>query len=60
MVVHVLAITLLSNLGKCFPYFCYNKEATWKERLALCVALFPRGEVGAGILILSIVFNATI
>jgi Kef-type K+ transport system membrane component KefB len=51
---HVLAITVLSNLGKMFPLFCYRKEASWKERLALAIGMWPRGEVGAGVLILAL------
>ncbi len=51
---HVLMVTILSNLGKLFPLFCYSAEAHWKERLALAVGMFPRGEVGAGVLIISI------
>jgi hypothetical protein len=55
--VHVLAVTVISNLGKMFPLFCYRKEATWKERLAVSVALWPRGEVGAGVLIVSLSYG---
>ncbi len=51
---HVLALTLLSNLGKIYPLFCYKKEASFNERLALSIAMWPRGEVGAGILFISI------
>lgn len=36
-----------------FPFFCYRKEATIRERLALSIAIFPRGEVGAGVLVVS-------
>ncbi|MFZ0565371.1 MAG: cation:proton antiporter [Chlamydiales bacterium] len=54
LVAHVLVITFLSNLGKCFPIFCYKKEASLSERIAVCFAMFPRGEVGAGILVLAI------
>jgi Kef-type K+ transport system membrane component KefB len=50
---HVVLITLLSNLGKMFPIFCYRKEAKLKE-LALSIAMFPRGEVGASVLVMSI------
>jgi len=57
MSVHVLMITLLSNLGKMSPFFCYTKEATIRERLALSVAMFPRGEVGAGILVVSLSYG---
>jgi len=51
---HVLAITTLANLGKMFPLFVYRKEAHWKERLAICIGMWPRGEVGAGVLIISL------
>lgn len=54
---HVLIVTLLSNIGKMFPCFCYRNEATLKERLAVSVAMFPRGEVGAGILALSLSYG---
>ncbi len=51
---HVLALTILSNLGKCFPLFCYRTAVPLKERLALSVAMFPRGEVGAAVLIIGL------
>lgn len=51
---HVLAVTLLSNLGKMFPVLCYRREASVRERLALAIGLFPRGEVGAGVLVVSL------
>ncbi|WP_224241640.1 cation:proton antiporter [Hyalangium gracile] len=51
---HVLVVTLLINLGKMFPAFCYRREASRRERLALAIALFPRGEVGAGVLVISL------
>ena len=54
MGLHVLAITALANLGKMFPLFVYRKEAHWRERLAICIGMWPRGEVGAGVLIISI------
>lgn len=54
---HVLALTVLCNLGKMFPLFCYRSEATWRERLALCIGMWPRGEVGAGVLILSVSYG---
>ncbi|NIA28470.1 MAG: hypothetical protein GWP06_00990 [Actinobacteria bacterium] len=56
-ITHVLIVTLVANLGKIFPAFCYGKEAHWKERLALAVGMFPRGEVGAGVLIISISYG---
>lgn len=54
---HVLIITLISNLGKMFPAFCYRKVAHWKERLALSIGMWPRGEVGAGVLVISISYG---
>ncbi|MCB9490425.1 MAG: sodium:proton antiporter, partial [Deltaproteobacteria bacterium] len=54
MVGHVAALTVLSNLGKMLPAFVYRDEAHWRERLALAIGMWPRGEVGAGILIVSL------
>lgn len=54
---HVLAITILSNIGKLFPAFCYRKEASFRERLAVAVGMFPRGEVGAGVLVVSLSYG---
>jgi Kef-type K+ transport system membrane component KefB len=54
IIMHVLIITLLANIGKMFPLFVYRKEAHWKERLAICIGMWPRGEVGAGVLIISL------
>src|SRR6266404_3273295 len=54
VIVHVILITLLSNIGKCVPLAAYTTEATARERLALCVGMFPRGEVGIGVLLVSL------
>jgi hypothetical protein len=51
---HVLAVTVLSNLGKLFPAACYRKEASLRERIALAIGMWPRGEVGAGVLFVSL------
>jgi Kef-type K+ transport system membrane component KefB len=51
---HVLAITLISNLGKMIPAVCYRREASRRERLALAIGMFPRGEVGAGVLVIAL------
>lgn len=53
----VVFVTLLSNIGKMCSFFCYTKEATWQERLAVSVAMFPRGEVGAGVLVVSLSYG---
>lgn len=57
VVFHVLAVTILSNIGKMFAAFCYRKEASLKERLAVSISMFPRGEVGAGVLAISLSYG---
>ncbi|MEJ2247672.1 MAG: sodium:proton antiporter, partial [Acidobacteriota bacterium] len=57
IVLHVLLITVLSNIGKMYPFFCYRKEAHWRQRLSLAIGMWPRGEVGAGILVLSLSYG---
>ncbi len=54
---HVLIITVLSNIGKMFPALCYRREATFRERIALSIGMFPRGEVGAGVLVISLSYG---
>ncbi len=54
ILLHVLAVTALANLGKMFPVFVYRREATLRERLAVAIGMWPRGEVGAGVLVLSL------
>lgn len=56
---HVVIITVISNIGKMFPVFCYKNEATLRERFAVSIGMFPRGEVGAGVLVLSMSFVAS-
>jgi hypothetical protein len=55
--IHVLIVTFISNLGKMFPAMCYRKEAHWRERLALAIGMWPRGEVGAGVLVISMSYG---
>jgi Kef-type K+ transport system membrane component KefB len=54
---HVLAVTVLSNIGKMYPALTYRGEADWRQRMAVAVAMWPRGEVGAGVLVLSISYG---
>jgi Kef-type K+ transport system membrane component KefB len=54
VMVHVILITIASNIGKCFPLTAYRSEASVRERLALSVGMFPRGEVGIGVLLVSL------
>jgi Kef-type K+ transport system membrane component KefB len=51
---HVGLITIVSNIGKCLPMAAYKSEATLRQRLALSVGMFPRGEVGIGVLLVSL------
>ena len=57
LALHVLAVTILSNLGKMYPFFCYRNEANWRQRLAVAIGMWPRGEVGAGVLVLSLSYG---
>lgn len=54
---HTLILTVLSNLGKMFPALCYRHEAHWRHRLAVAIGMWPRGEVGAGVLVLSLSYG---
>ncbi|CAK0864622.1 unnamed protein product [Prorocentrum cordatum] len=50
IVIHVIACSFLMILGKMFPAACYKSEVNLKTRVALAVAMMPRGEVSAGII----------
>jgi Kef-type K+ transport system membrane component KefB len=51
---HVVLITIVSNIGKCVPMMAYGDEAHLRQRLALSIGMFPRGEVGIGVLLVSL------
>jgi len=51
---HVILITIVSNIGKCVPMMAYRDETTLRNRLALSIGMFPRGEVGIGVLLVSL------
>lgn len=53
---HVLIVSLLSNIGKLFPVFFY-RDRKFSERLALSIGMFTRGEVGAGIIFIALGYN---
>lgn len=53
---HVVIVSLLSNLGKLFPLFFY-RDRRKRERLALSIGMFTRGEVGAGIIFIALGYN---
>lgn len=40
-----------------YPFFCYRREAHWRERLSVAIGMWPRGEVGAGVLVLSLSYG---
>lgn len=50
---HVAIVTALSNIGKMVPMFFY-RDKSLTERLALSIGMFTRGEVGAGIIFVSL------
>lgn len=54
--VHVVMVSLLSNVGKLAPMFFY-KDRSIKERLALSVGMFTRGEVGAGVIFIALGYH---
>ena len=39
------------------PAFCYRREASFRERLALAIGMWPRGEVGAGVLVIALSYG---
>ena len=53
---HVLAVTVLSNVGKLVPMLFYRNHSV-KERLALSIGMFTRGEVGAGVIFIALGYN---
>ena len=53
---HVVAVSLLSNIGKLTPMFFY-RDRSLKERLALSVGMFTRGEVGAGVIFIALGYH---
>lgn len=53
---HVLIVSLLSNIGKLFPVFFY-RDRKFSERLALSIGMFTRGEVGAGGIFIALGYN---
>lgn len=56
LLLHVLAVSLLSNLGKLMPLFFY-RDRRLSERLALSIGMFTRGEVGAGVIFIALGYN---
>ena len=57
LVLHVIAVSLLMIVGKMFPLCVYRDEANLKTRLALSLGMCPRGEVGAGVIVISLTFG---
>jgi len=53
---HVLVVTLLSNIGKLAP-MCFYRDRSLTERFALSVGMFTRGEVGAGVIFIALGYN---
>merc|ERR1719506_3631006 len=57
LIFHVIAVSILMVLGKLFPTFCYRDEANMRTRFALSLGMCPRGEVGAGVIVISLGFG---
>ncbi len=53
---HVVIVSILSNLGKLVPLFFY-RDRKLSERLAVSIGMFTRGEVGAGVIFIAIGYN---
>ena len=53
---HVVIVSLLSNIGKLTPMLFY-RDRSFKERLALSVGMFTRGEVGAGVIFIALGYH---
>lgn len=53
---HVFAVSLLSNVGKLVPMLFYRKHSL-RERLALSIGMFTRGEVGAGVIFIALGYH---
>ena len=56
IVLHVVMVSLLSNIGKLTPMLFY-RDRSLKERLALSVGMFTRGEVGAGVIFIALGYH---
>jgi hypothetical protein len=59
MLLHVVALTVIINIGKMATIFFFGNEADFWARLALSIGMFPRGEVGAGVLVGSAIYGIT-
>lgn len=56
LLLHVVAVSALSNIGKLVPLFFY-RDRLLNERLALSIGMFTRGEVGAGVIFIALGYN---
>lgn len=53
---HVVIVSILSNIGKMVPLFFY-RDRKLSERLAISIGMFTRGEVGAGVIFIALGYN---
>ena len=53
---HVVAVSILSSIGKLVPMLFYRNHSI-KERLALSIGMFTRGEVGAGVIFIALGYS---
>ena len=59
LILHVVAVSALSNIGKLVPVFFY-RDRKLSERLALSIGMFTRGEVGAGVIFIALGYSLEI
>ncbi len=51
---HVTIVSILITMGKMVPIFFYREEASFGDRFALAMGMCPRGELGTGLLVVSL------
>ena len=56
ILLHVVLVSLLSNIGKLVPLLFY-RDRSLRERMALAVGMFTRGEVGAGVIFIALGYS---
>jgi len=59
MALHVIVVTVFMTIGKMVPLLCYSDEADFSSRFALCMGMCPRGEVGAGVIVIAVKMGIT-
>jgi len=53
-ILHTFVVSVLMVAGKMLPTACYRREVDLRTRFALSLGMCPRGEVGAGVIVISL------